>query len=137
MLCERCRRVMMPDKIYIRLTNRLPHYRLLELFEIAIKVVGIPERIVCGRMRDKRTANDRRAVVFLLYGNGASYPQIGELLGHRDHSSIRHLNIQAVKGYKAERAGIAPPGWFVGFVKIKDRFDAMIREKIDAELAAA
>lgn len=50
---------------------------------------GTDEATVCGRRRDKRTAHVRRVAMYMLREDGRlTSPQVGQLLGGKDHSTV-------------------------------------------------
>jgi chromosomal replication initiator protein len=66
-------------------------YSVRELATIVEKLAELPPRSITGKLRERYIAWARQALMLVLYEERTlSYPQIGRLLGGRDHTTIMH-----------------------------------------------
>ncbi|MFQ5459208.1 MAG: chromosomal replication initiator protein DnaA, partial [Anaerolineae bacterium] len=64
---------------------------LEKVLTVVAAYFGLTEEDLCGRSRRARVAEPRQVAMFIMrHESDASYPQIGQHLGGRDHTTILH-----------------------------------------------
>src|SRR5690606_38723466 len=78
-------------------------WRVNEIIRAVSKASGIPVRDITGPLRAKELVYARQAVMWIARQQGCwSYPQIGRLLGNRDHTTVMHGVNRAENRLKAD-----------------------------------
>lgn len=80
------------DLVNIALTDLLPQRNTFEpsrVVDVVAKVFGVSTEKLLGRTRTREVALPRQVVMYLLRHEGnVSLPQIGEMVGGRDHTTV-------------------------------------------------